>query len=327
MALVLPAGPFERDAAQFPEQDVLLQHDDEEDGDPVGHEGEEVFENLKEVVAARDGADELDDDDGDDPEPAGHGFEVAAQDLQVDGRCVGARDVVLDGGEGEDDGAEAAEAAEGAVAGEEEGAGRGGVGNLPVRDDGDAAAEADADDVDEGEGGEEAEPGHEEGEGLGGAGRVVDVEVGAGGRPADGDRVLQGEEGEPVGGDFAGGAGYGGAGGEGRVEVGAGGADEDEEGDELGNEGPSDVRESMRLAVTLGKGGERENVGGVRVRCIWLPFEDVKDGHSEYRYHANDEGGNYDAHDDCHVPAVDGRKHLPSDNATDNAVSDHEDGI
>lgn len=243
--LVLPGGPVEGDAAQFAEQEVLFEHDGEEDGDPVAHEGEEVFEDVEEVVAARDAADEFDDDDDDDPEPAGHGFAVAPQDLQVDGGGVGAWDVVLDGGEGEDDGAEAAEAAEAAVAGEEEGPRGGGVGGLPGGGDGDAAAEADADYVDEDEGGAEAEPGHEEGEVFVRVGGVVDVEVGAGGCPADGDRVLQREEGEPVRGDFAHGAGDGGAGLEGGVEVGTGGADEDEEDDDLGDEGPSDARKEI----------------------------------------------------------------------------------
>ena len=106
---VLPRGPVEGDSAQNAEQDVLFEHDGDEDGDPVAHEGEEVFENVEEVVAAGDAADELDDDDDDDPEPARDGLEVAAEDLQVDGGGVGAGDVVLDGGEGEDDGAEAAE--------------------------------------------------------------------------------------------------------------------------------------------------------------------------------------------------------------------------
>lgn len=57
---------------------MLFQHDGQEDGDPVAHEREEVFENLEEVVSARDAADEFDDHHDDDPEPAGHGFEVAA---------------------------------------------------------------------------------------------------------------------------------------------------------------------------------------------------------------------------------------------------------
>lgn len=175
--LVFPRGPVEGDTAQLAEQDVLFQHDGYEDGNPVAHEREEVFKNGKEVVAPRDAADELDDDDDDDPEPAGHGFGVAAEDLQIDGRGVSARDVVLDGREREDDGAEAGEGAEVAVAGEEESAGGSAVGGRPGRGDCDAAREAAADDVDEDEGGGEAEPGHEEGEGFGGVGWVVDVEV------------------------------------------------------------------------------------------------------------------------------------------------------
>ena len=75
---VFPGGPVKGDPAQLAEQDVLFYHDGEEDGDPVAHEREEVFEDFKQVVAARDAADELDDDDEDDPEPAGDGFEVAA---------------------------------------------------------------------------------------------------------------------------------------------------------------------------------------------------------------------------------------------------------
>ena len=137
---IFPRGPVEGDSAQNAEQDVLFEHDGDEDGDPVAHEGEEVFKDVEEVVAAGDAADELDDDDDDDPEPARDGLEVAAEDLQVDGGSVGAGDVVLDGGEGEDDGAEAAEASQAAVAGEDEGAGGGRIGVLPGGDDGDAAA-------------------------------------------------------------------------------------------------------------------------------------------------------------------------------------------
>ena len=96
--LVLPGGPVEGDAAQPPEQDVLFNHDGDEDADPVAHEGEEVFEYVEEVVAAGDAADEFDDDDEDDPQPARDGFEVPSEDLHVDGGGVGSWDVVLDGG-------------------------------------------------------------------------------------------------------------------------------------------------------------------------------------------------------------------------------------
>lgn len=53
----------------------------------------------------------------------------------------------------------------------------------------------------------------------------------------------------------------------------------------------------------------------------------MKDSHAEYRYYADDEGGNDDAHDNCHMPTVDGREHLSRDDATDDAVSDHKDSI
>lgn len=119
---------------------MLFDHDGDEDGDPVAHEGEEVFEYAEQVVATRDAADEFDNHDGDDPEPARDGFEIAPEDLHVDCGGVGARDVVLDGGQGEDDGAEAAESSQAAVAGEEKGAGGSGVGGSPGWGDGDAAA-------------------------------------------------------------------------------------------------------------------------------------------------------------------------------------------
>ena len=66
---------------------------------------------------------------------------------------------------------------------------------------------------------------------------------------------------------------------------------------------------------------------GVRNGCIHVPFVNVKDSHAKYRYYADDDGGDDDAHDNCHVPAVDGREHLSSDNAADDAVSDHQDGV
>ena len=66
---------------------------------------------------------------------------------------------------------------------------------------------------------------------------------------------------------------------------------------------------------------------GVRNGCIHVPFVYVKDSHAKYRYDADDDGGDDDAHDNCHVPAVDGGEHLSGDNAADDAVSDHQDGI
>ena len=101
--------------------------------------------------------------------------------------------------------------------------------------------------------------------------------------------------------------------------MGTGGADEDEEGDDLGDESPSD--EGDEVSYDWGPGV------GVREGCIYVPFVYVQDSHAEDRDDADDESGDDDAHDDGHVPTVDGREHLSGDNATDDAVSDHQDGI
>ena len=53
----------------------------------------------------------------------------------------------------------------------------------------------------------------------------------------------------------------------------------------------------------------------------------MKDGHAEYGYYADDDGGDDNAHNDGHVPAVDGRQHLSGDDAADDAVADHENGV
>ncbi len=53
----------------------------------------------------------------------------------------------------------------------------------------------------------------------------------------------------------------------------------------------------------------------------------MKDSHSEQRHYADNEGSDDDTYDDCHVSTVDGREHLSGDNATDDAVSDHKNGI
>ena len=58
-----------------------------------------------------------------------------------------------------------------------------------------------------------------------------------------------------------------------------------------------------------------------------VPFVYVKDGHAKDGYDADDDGGDDDAHDDCHVPTVNSREHLTGNNTTDDAVSNHEDGI
>lgn len=54
----------------------------------------------------------------------------------------------------------------------------------------------------------------------------------------------------------------------------------------------------MGLAVILGR-GERTDV-------VNVPFVYVNDSHAKQRYQANDDGGDYDAHDDRHVPTVNG---------------------
>lgn len=59
----------------------------------------------------------------------------------------------------------------------------------------------------------------------------------------------------------------------------------------------------------------------------FLPFVYVKDSHAEYGYYADNDGGDDDAHDDGHVPTVDGGKHLSGDDAANDAVADHEDGV
>ena len=53
----------------------------------------------------------------------------------------------------------------------------------------------------------------------------------------------------------------------------------------------------------------------------------MKDGDAGYCYYANDEGGDYDAHDYGHMPAVDGGEHLSGNDAAYDAVSNHQDGI
>ena len=110
---------------------MLLRDDGDEDADPIAHEREEILKDLKQVVASGHGADEVDGDDEADPDVAGHSFAVAAEHLAAQRRGVGAGDVVADDAEGDDDAAEFAEAAEGAVAREDEGAGGDDVGVLP----------------------------------------------------------------------------------------------------------------------------------------------------------------------------------------------------
>ena len=68
--------------------------------------------------------------------------------------------------------------------------------------------------------------------------------------------------------------------------------------------------------------------GGLWWLCLYkVPFVYVKDCHAKNRYYADDDGGDDDAHDDGHMPTVDSREHLSCNDAADDAVSDHQNGI
>lgn len=223
--LVLPRRPVEADAPA--ENEVLLQNDGHENHDPVAHEREEVFENRKQVVAPRDRADEVDNRNDADPEVAGQGFAVATQHLAAQRGGVRAGDVVRDDAQRNDHTAEFFEAAQVAVAREDERAGGRGERGRPFRGAGDPGGETDPDEVDEAEREGESGECHEEDLPFGGGFRVVDVKVGGGGGPGDGDGEDEGEEGEAAGCYSAGVA----TGLRGGVEVRVGYADEDEEDD------------------------------------------------------------------------------------------------
>ena len=105
------------------EHGVFFQDDGDEDDDPVGHQREEVLEDEEQVVAPRDGADEVDDRRDRDPEVARHGLPQLAQGLEIQRGGVRAGYVVGAQAQGDDDGAELAEAAQAVVAGEDERAG------------------------------------------------------------------------------------------------------------------------------------------------------------------------------------------------------------
>ncbi len=79
------------------------------------------------------------------------------------------------------------------------------------------------------------------------------------------------------------------------------------------------LRKGRGLAVVWGP--------DLRVDVSYVPFVYVKDGHAEYCYHADNDSGDDDTHDDCHVATVDGGEHLSGDDTTDYAVPDHEDGV
>ena len=172
---VLPCSPVE---ANVPAEDgVLLKHDRDEDGEPVAHEGEEVLEDEEQVVAARDGADEVNDRRDRGPDVPGNRLPHPPEDLEVERRRVRARDLVGAEAERDDDGAELAEAAQTAVTGKDEGARGDGVGVGPGWGGGDAAGQADAEEVYEDERDSQAGQGHQEDLPLGHLFGEVDEEV------------------------------------------------------------------------------------------------------------------------------------------------------
>lgn len=95
---------------------MLFQRDSDPNGDPVAHKRQEVRKDHAQRVAAGEGADGVDDDAKGVPDEAGHFGGVAAEDLEVDAGRVGGWDDVGDEAEGDDDGAEFAEAVQRAEA-------------------------------------------------------------------------------------------------------------------------------------------------------------------------------------------------------------------
>lgn len=131
---------------------MLLQRDGDPDGDPVAHEGQEICKDDAQRVATGEGADGVDDDAEGVPDEAGHFGGVAAEDLEVDAGRVGGWDDVGDEAEGDDDGAELAEAVQRVEAFDDQGALAGFVGRGVSRVRGDAGGQADAEDEHEGKG-------------------------------------------------------------------------------------------------------------------------------------------------------------------------------
>ncbi len=74
------------------------------------------MENLKKMVAACDGADEIDEHDDADPEVARHHFAIATKDLGAERGGVGAGDIVGYDTQRDDDATEFAKATNRAIA-------------------------------------------------------------------------------------------------------------------------------------------------------------------------------------------------------------------
>ena len=158
---------------------MFLEHDGDENHEPVTHEGEKILENGEEVVPARDGADEIDCYYDADPKIAGYGFTVAAENLTAQGCCIGARDVIGDYAESNDDGAEFPKSAQTTKAGQDKRS-RGDIVRVgPFWGSGDAAAQTNTQESDENEREGETGEGHEESELFVGVFGVIDIEVGS----------------------------------------------------------------------------------------------------------------------------------------------------
>lgn len=102
------------------EQNMFFQRDGQPGTHPVAHDRDEILEDVKQMVAPRDGADELDQRDDHAPRPARNRLGIPAQDLAGQRSRVGTGRVVGDHADGQAENAEAAEAAETVIAGEEE---------------------------------------------------------------------------------------------------------------------------------------------------------------------------------------------------------------
>lgn len=96
---------------------MLFDNDRQPGTDPVTHQWQKVFENVEQMVAARDRADEFDDHEEETPDPTGDGFGVTAQNLAAEACGVRSRCVVCDAAKCEEHRAETAKGAEAVVAG------------------------------------------------------------------------------------------------------------------------------------------------------------------------------------------------------------------
>ncbi len=183
---------------------MLFDHYGQPGTDPVTHKWQKILEYVEQVVAACYRADELDDHEEETPDPTGHGFGVTAQNLAAQTCGVCGWGVICDAAKGEKHGAETTKGAEAVVAGEEQRAGRGGVGGSPAGGCGDPGRDGDSNKVNKYQRSPHASPGHEEGETSTGVGGIIDIKVGSNGAETDGDGELKCEKGAAVSRDCAG---------------------------------------------------------------------------------------------------------------------------